>query len=76
MDLLVVRGELTRMELVDVMMKIEEGHHVENPFVEYVKAKAFYIEPRSEGCFSFDGEAAEYTPVKVQVHPSLVTLLG
>jgi hypothetical protein len=44
------------------------------PFVEYFKAKEFFVEPLGEsdcGHYSIDGELVKAHPIKVEVQPSM-----
>jgi diacylglycerol kinase family enzyme len=74
-DLLIMR-KATRGDLIGLTSSMENGTHINHPGMEYYKVKAFSIEPVTPGYFSLDGESTPYVPLKAQIHPSLVTLVG
>ncbi|TYG48552.1 hypothetical protein ES288_D10G024600v1 [Gossypium darwinii] len=62
LDLIMVKG-LPKLALLSMMSNMNDGSHVESPYVTYIKVKAFILEPGTrvedptkEGIIDSDGE--------------------
>jgi len=65
---------LSRLDLVLLLSGIEDGKAADLPFVKYVKAKAFKLEPDNShrlAPIAIDGEPSNNEAVQVEVHKAL-----
>jgi len=63
-----------RMDLMSLLTGIEDGKAADLPFVRYVKARAFKLEPdhsQRSAPIAIDGEPSNNQAVQVEVHKSL-----
>ena len=72
--LMIIR-DCSRCELLNLLLTIDEGKHVNEDKVEIVKAYAYRLEPvvygnDSDGIYSLDGEVVEYGPIQASVIPA------
>lgn len=69
---IIVARDLSRFEMLQLLLGIEDGSHIDHPKVEVYKASAYRLEPLTEkGIFSLDGEVVEYGPIQASVLPSI-----
>lgn len=54
-------------EIIDILMKINEGKHIENDYVVYFETTKMYMETEDE--LDADGELFERSPVHIEVIP-------
>ena len=68
MWLVIVKSSIQRKDMVDWMMNMKSGGHVNKPGVEMIPIRAFRIEPiRPSGYLSIDGESFKFGPVQGQL---------
>ena len=68
MWLVIVRSSIQRKDMIDWMMNMKSGGHVNKPGVEMIPIRAFRIEPiRPSGYLSIDGESFKFGPVQGQL---------
>ena len=66
--LVIVRSSIQRKDMVDWLMNMKHGGHVNKPGVEMIPVRAFRIEPiRPPGYLSIDGESFNFGPVQGQL---------
>ena len=66
--LVMVRSSMQRKDIVDWLMNMKTGGHVNKPGVEMIPVRAFRIEPiRPPGYLSIDGESFKFGPVQGQM---------
>ncbi len=71
-DILIMRQETSRLELLKALLSCGKGKHLDLPHMEYYKVSAFKLEPLTqEGILVVDGEPVEYLPIEMKVIPSL-----
>lgn len=89
MHIIFIREGITRAQLLALMQKTDRGEHMSSEFVEYVRIKAFRLEPltfdtasqhghsnyQSDGIMMIDGERVPYGPVQGEIMPSAANLL-
>lgn len=67
-DLLIVRGGISRWQLLLAFLRAAQGEHINLPYVEYYKVSSFYLEPLTrQGILAVDGEQVDYLSIKMQV---------
>lgn len=69
---IIVVRDISRFDMIKLLLGIEDGSHVDHPNVEIYKASAYRLEPMTErGLFSLDGEVVEYGPIQASILPSI-----
>jgi sphingosine kinase len=68
----IILRDVGRCSLLDMMLKLESGTHVNNPSVEVIKTRAFRLEPQRlrharGGILDVDGEEIQYGKVQFEV---------
>ena len=78
MHLLFVKEGITRAQLLKIFLQTETGEFLSSQLVEYVRVKAFRLEPdmtpgstSASGAMMVDGEQVAYGPVQAEIFPSL-----
>ncbi|RWR99697.1 sphingosine kinase 1-like protein, partial [Leptotrombidium deliense] len=76
--LIYILGSATRAQIVQFLISLDTGSHVNLPFVHSVPVRAFKLEPNSkskDGRITVDGELIDCVPVEVEVLPSIARLM-
>ena len=84
MHLLFIKEGVTKAQLLNLMTMFETGQHLNSPHIEYVKVKAFRLEPLSnenaaqqrEGVMMIDGERVPCAKVQAEIIPGLANVLN
>ena len=78
MHMLFIKEGISKFEIIKLFSDTVSGDHLNSPYVEYVKIKAFRIEPLPTypGCpvtgnFMIDGEKVPYGNIQGEIMPSL-----
>jgi len=72
MDVLVMRGGTSRIELLRALLRCGKGKHLSLPHMEYYKVRSFRLEPLSNyGILLVDGESVDYSAIQMNVIPAL-----
>lgn len=73
-----IRGNISRSDMLTIFLKMEDGSHISSPFMEMIPVKAFRIEPLDsrQGYMTVDGEEVEFGPIQAQVLPKLGRLMA
>ena len=66
-DLIVVRSGATRPRLLQVLPKLFDGSHINEPEVEYYQTSEFSLIPEKDEILNIDGEIMGSTPIKVKM---------
>ena len=78
--LMLVRGQVSRAQMLSMFLKMEQGDHVRSKCVEIVRCVAYRIaplDPGPPGVLTLDGEVIRpYAPVQARVLPRAATVLG
>ena len=74
LTMMIIRN-CSRCELLSLLLTIDEGKHVDEDKVEFIKAYAYRLEPvvfnsDADGIYSLDGEVVEYGPIQASVLPA------
>ncbi len=76
-DVLVMRRGTSRLELVKALWRCGKGEHLDLPHMEYYKVRSFRLEPLTpKGLLVVDGEPVDYSPIEMQIVPSLACING
>lgn len=72
-----IRAGISRNALLKLFLSVEDGSHLDSPFVESMKVLAFRLEPQDKaGNSMVDGEHMEYGPIQGQVLPGIAKIMG
>ena len=72
-----IRAGVSRNTLFGLFRAVEDGSHLDSPFVETVKVLAFRLEPLDKtGNIMVDGEHMEYGAIQGQVLPGVANIMG
>lgn len=74
---IIVARDLSRFEMMQLLLAVEDGSHVKHPKVEVYKASSYRLEPLTDkGIFSLDGEVVEYGPIQASILPSVARTIS
>lgn len=73
--LLIIRGEVSRFQVLSYFKAQEDGHHVDLPFVRLIPVRAFRLETFSDSTITVDGEQVKTRILQARVLPSLGRIL-
>jgi sphingosine kinase len=75
---IIVARDLSRFEIVKLLLDLDNGDHVRHPKIEIFKALSYRLEPANTdvGLYSLDGEVVEYGPIQASVLPSAAQTLS
>ena len=66
-DLIIVKAGATRTRLLQVLPKLFDGSHIDEPEVEYYQTSTFSLIPEKNEILNIDGEIMGSTPIKVKM---------
>ncbi|SVC96399.1 uncharacterized protein METZ01_LOCUS349253, partial [marine metagenome] len=73
-DLIVVRANVTRTRLLQVLPKLFNGSHVEEPEISYYQTSKFSLIPEKNEIINIDGEIMGSTPISVEMIPNAIDI--
>ena len=68
-DLIVIRSGVSRTRLLQVLPKLFDGSHINEPELEYYQISQFSLIPETDEILNIDGEIMGSTPIQVNVIP-------
>ena len=68
-DLIVLRSGVSRTRLLQVLPKLFDGSHINEPELEYYQTSQFSLIPETDEILNIDGEIMGSTPIQVDVIP-------
>ncbi len=78
MHLMFVKAGATKIQLLKILTQPGDKHHLDNPLIEFVKIKAFRLEPigilgeeGNNGVLMVDGEQVPYGKIQGEIFPGL-----
>ena len=75
-DLIVIRAGATRTRLLQVLPKLFDGSHINEPEVEYYQTSEFSLIPEKDEILNIDGEIMGSTPIKVKMIPKAIEMFS
>ena len=66
-DLIVIRSGVSRTRLLQVLPKLFDGSHINEPELEYYQTSQFSLTPETDEILNIDGEIMGSTPIKVEM---------
>ncbi len=76
MDIVIIKNDFTKIELLKLFPKLFTGKHIQNEKVIYKQAKSFRLEPLKNEILNIDGEIIGETPVTIKTISKKVELLN
>jgi sphingosine kinase len=75
--LIYIKEGCSKVNLLKILTSTENGEYLQNPYVEYVRIKAFRLEPLdTNGNIMVDGEKVPYGPIQGEVLPSIANCVS
>ena len=74
-DILIVKNDVNRFQLINLFSKVFSGEHVQLPYVHIEKAKSFTIDALGESLFNLDGDLVKSSKISTEVIPKAIKLL-
>lgn len=72
-----IKSDMTRMEMMDMLVGVETGAHLEMDRVHTVDVRACRLEPMTApGMLTVDGEMVDYESIQLEVHPHLARVMS
>ena len=68
-DLIVLRSGVSRTRLLQVLPKLFDGSHINEPELEYYQTSQFSLIPETDEILNIDGEIMGSTPIQVNIIP-------
>jgi sphingosine kinase len=73
----VVDDSVSRFGMLQLLLNIDSGGHINHPDVKTFKCTAYRLEPfTTEGLFTLDGEQVEYGPIQGVLRPGAARVLA
>ena len=75
MDIFIVKNDVSRMQLMNIFLKVFKGEHIHLPYVHMEKATSLKIDALGESLFNLDGDLIKSSKVTTEVIPKAIKLL-
>jgi len=76
MDIVIIKNDFTKIELLKLFPKLFTGKHIQNEKVVYKQAKSFTLKPLKNEILNIDGEIIGETPITIKTISKKVELLN
>ena len=76
MDLIIIKNNFRKIELLKLFPKLFSGKHIYNKKVNYLQAKSFSLTPIKDEVLNIDGEIIGQTPISIETIPEAIELLN
>ena len=76
MDIIMIKDNFSKLELLKLFPQIFSGNHVKNKKVTYVQAETFSLKTLKNDILNIDGEIKGETPINIRVIPECIKLLN
>lgn len=74
MWMVVLKGDISRAQVLRFLISLEDGGHINLPYVHVIPIKAFRLEP-TDGVMTIDGELIECGSIQAEILPSTVNVM-
>ncbi|CAK9818794.1 Sphingosine kinase 2 [Anthophora plagiata] len=76
--LVIVKAGITRANLLQFLLGLNNGTHLTRSGIDMIPVKAFRIEPEegANGYITVDGERVDYGPLQAEIFPSLASVMS
>ena len=75
MDIFIVKNDVSRMQLMNIFLKVFKGEQILLPYVHMKKATSLKIDALGESLFNLDGDLIKSSKVTTEVIPKAIKLL-
>jgi diacylglycerol kinase family enzyme len=75
-DLIVIRSGVSRTRLLQVLPKLFNGSHINEPELEYYQTSEFSLIPETDEILNIDGEIIGSTPIKVRMITNAIEIFS
>ena len=76
MDLIIIKNNFRKIELLKLFPKLFSGKHIYNKKVNYLQVKSFSLTPIKDEVLNIDGEIIGQTPISIETIPEAIELLN
>ena len=74
-DMVIVKDDVSRLQLTTIFKKVYTGHHINLPYVHTSQVRSFSIDALKDSYFNVDGETIKSRKVSVEILPKTIKLL-
>ena len=74
-DMVVVKDDVSRLQLTTIFKKVYTGDHINLPYVQTSQVRSFSIDALKDSYFNVDGETIKSRKVSVEILPKTIKLL-
>ena len=74
-DMVIVKDDVSRLQLTTIFKKVYTGHHINLPYVHTSRVRSFSIDALKDSYFNVDGETIKSRKVSVEILPKTIKLL-
>lgn len=75
--LVLIEAGISRHQLLQFLLGLSHGTHLNSPHVKMLPVTAFRLEPETQGSYiTVDGEVVEYGPIQAEIMPGLGRILS
>ncbi len=75
LDLIVVKGNLSRLTLFKTLPKLFKGSHIDDPNISYHQVSNFRLETKQKDLLNIDGEMKGYTSIDVNLIHNAIEMI-
>ena len=75
-DIITIKNNLNKFELLKLFPKIFNGDHIKNEKVNYLQGSKIELIPNNKEILNIDGELKGLTPIKINVLKQKIKLLN
>ena len=76
MDIVMIKDNFTKFELLKLFPKLFSGKHIDNDKVIYEQAEHFTLKPTNDEILNIDGEIIGRTPIEIEIINKGIKLLN
>jgi len=76
MDIVMIKDNFTKFELLKLFPKLFSGKHIDNNKVIYEQAEHFTLKPENDEILNIDGEIIGRTPIEIEIINKGIKLLN
>ena len=67
LDVIILKKEINRYNLFNLLPKIFSGEHIHSPFIDYIQCDTVELKTNYNENLNIDGEIKQNTPVQIQI---------
>ena len=74
-DTIIVKNNVSRLQLLILMIRIFHGTHIKSKYVKYMQIKNIKINPHKNEHLNIDGEVKGNTPIEINILNKKIKIL-